>query len=50
MIDGGRRVAEGTPAETAAETGATNLEEAFMRLTGVRDTAEVTRDMLAALR
>ena len=50
VIDGGRRVAEGTPGEIATETGTADLEEAFMRLTGVRDTAAVTRDMLAALR
>ena len=50
VIDDGRRVAQGTPKEIATETGTANLEEAFMRLTGVRDTADVTRDMLAALR
>ena len=49
IIDGGRRVAEGTAREIATDTGTGNLEEAFIRLTGVRETADVTRDMLAAL-
>ena len=50
IIDGGRRVAEGTAREIATDTGTGNLEEAFIRLTGVRETADVTRDMLAALK
>ena len=49
IIDGGRKVAEGTAATIAAETGAANLEQAFARLTGVRDAAEVTRGLLTAL-
>lgn len=49
IIDQGREVAEGTAATIAAEVGATNLEQAFARLTGVRDAAEVTRGLLTAL-
>ena len=50
IIANGRRVAEGTPDEITAGAGAANLEQAFGELTGVRTTAEVTRDVLAALR
>lgn len=49
IIDEGRKVAEGTAATIAAEAGASNLEQAFARLTGVRDAAEVTRGLLTAL-
>ena len=49
IIDQGRKVAEGTAAQIAAETGTATLEQAFAQLTGVRDTAEVTRGMLSAL-
>ena len=49
IIDEGRKVAEGTAANIAAETGTTSLEQTFARLTGVRDAAEVTRGLLSAL-
>ena len=49
IINEGRKVAEGTAAAIAAETATTTLEQAFARLTGVRDTAEVTRGLLSAL-
>ena len=49
IIDEGRKVAEGTSGAIAAAAGATNLEQAFARLTGVRDAAEVTRGLLTAL-
>ena len=49
VIGGGCQIAAGTPEEIAAETGAASLEEAFIRLTGVRETADITRDVLAAL-
>lgn len=49
IIDEGRMVAEGTAATIAAETGTANLEQAFARLTGVRDAAEVTRGLLTVL-
>ncbi len=50
IIANGCRVAEGTPTEITAGAGAASLEEAFAELTGVRATADVTRDVLAALR
>jgi ABC-2 type transport system ATP-binding protein len=49
IIDKGRKIAEGTPRAIAAETGAGSLEEAFSRLTGVKDAGLVARDLLAAL-
>ena len=49
IIKEGRKVIEGTPGDIAAATGAETLEEAFARLTGVRDAGEVTRDLLLAL-
>ena len=49
IIDEGKKVAEGTARTIAAETGTANLEQAFARLTGVRDAAEVTRGLLTAL-
>ncbi len=49
IIDKGRKIVEGSPEHIAAETGAGNLEEAFARLTGVRDAGDVTRDLLSAL-
>jgi ABC-2 type transport system ATP-binding protein len=49
VINNGRQIAEGTPASIAAQTGTHSLEEAFGRLTGVRDVGQVTSDFLAAL-
>lgn len=49
IVDKGRKIAEGAPERIAAETGTDGLEEAFARLTGVRDAGEVTRDLLKAL-
>ena len=49
IIDHGRHVASGTAAEIRAAEGASSLEEAFSRLTGVRDVSDVTADFLAAL-
>jgi ABC-2 type transport system ATP-binding protein len=49
IINGGRTVADGTPAAISASTGATSLEEAFVTLTGTRDASAVTRDLLDAL-
>jgi ABC-2 type transport system ATP-binding protein len=49
VINQGRKIVEGTPAEIIAATETTTLEEAFGRLTGVRDTAESTAELLAAL-
>ena len=49
IIHEGRQVAEGRPEEIAVALGAENLEEAFVKLTGVRDTEDVARDLLVAL-
>ena len=49
IIDGGRRIIEGAPGQIAAATGTDGLEQAFARLTGVRDASDVTRDLLHAL-
>ena len=49
IIDKGRKIIEGSPERIVAETGAASLEDAFARLTGVRDAGDVTRDLLAAL-
>lgn len=49
IINNGRHVASGTAAEIRAVEGAASLEEAFSRLTGVRDVGDVTADFLAAL-
>jgi ABC-2 type transport system ATP-binding protein len=49
IINQGRAIADGTPAEIAAQTGARSLEEAFVSLTGTRDAAEVTHELLQAL-
>ncbi len=49
IIHEGRQVAEGAPERIAAEHGAASLEEAFVKLTGVRDTEDVARDLLVAL-
>jgi ABC-2 type transport system ATP-binding protein len=49
IINNGRAIADGTPAEIASRTGARSLEEAFVGLTGTRDAAEVTNELLQAL-
>ena len=49
IINHGRVVTSGTAADIRAAAGAATLEEAFSRLTGVRDAHEVTADFLAAL-
>lgn len=49
IINGGRQVASGTAAEIRAQTGTTTLEDAFSRLTGVRDVGETASDLLSAL-
>jgi len=49
IINNGRQIANGTPSAIAVETGARTLEEAFGRLTGVRDAGAVTADFLTAL-
>ena len=49
IIHQGRQVAGGAPEQIAAQYGVSSLEEAFVQLTGVRDTEDVARDLLAAL-
>ena len=49
IINEGKFVAEGTSAELCARAGARTLDEAFGRLTGVRDVGKVTEDFHAAL-
>jgi ABC-2 type transport system ATP-binding protein len=49
IIDKGRRIAEGTPAAIARATSSSTLEEAFGRLTGVRDISRLTSEFLHAL-
>ena len=49
IIHEGRKVAEGAPGQIAAERGVATLEDAFVALTGVRDTERVARELLVAL-
>jgi ABC-2 type transport system ATP-binding protein len=49
IINGGRFVTAGTSAEIRDAAGAATLEEAFSRLTGVRDVGQVAADLLASL-
>ena len=49
IIDRGQVIADGTAAAIAAGTGASTLEQAFVALTGTRDAAQVTHDLLEAL-
>jgi ABC-2 type transport system ATP-binding protein len=49
IIDKGREIASGSPADIAAGTGSTSLDEAFARLTGVRSADQVSGDILRAL-
>jgi ABC-2 type transport system ATP-binding protein len=49
VIDKGQLIAAGTPHEIAAETVSANLDEAFAKLTGVRDASQISGDILRAL-
>ena len=49
IINHGRFVTAGTSAEIRDAAGAATLEEAFSRLTGVRDVGQVAADLLASL-
>ena len=49
IIDKGRQIAEGAPHEIAARTGSATLDEAFAKLTGVRDAEQISGDILRAL-
>jgi ABC-2 type transport system ATP-binding protein len=49
IIDKGRQIAAGTPAEIASATGTSTLDDAFAQLTGVRDAGQVSGDIIRAL-
>ena len=49
IIDKGREIAGGTPHDIAAGTDSASLDEAFAKLTGVRDADEISGDILRAL-
>ena len=49
IINAGRVIADGTAANIAAAEGCSSLEAAFVSLTGTRDTAQLTADLLEAL-
>jgi ABC-2 type transport system ATP-binding protein len=49
IINNGRFLAQGTSSEICAQAGAKTLDEAFAKLTGVRDVGLVTADFLSAL-
>ena len=49
IIDAGHKVAEGTADEIRTNFRVATLDEAFSRLTGVREPSQVTADILAAL-
>ena len=49
IIQNGRQVAAGTSAQIVQSTATLSLEEAFSKLTGVRDVGQVTAEFLASL-
>jgi ABC-2 type transport system ATP-binding protein len=49
ILNKGQMIAAGTPAEIAAAADAASLDDAFAMLTGVRDAAQVSGDILRAL-
>ncbi|HTY57176.1 MAG TPA: ABC transporter ATP-binding protein [Bacteroidota bacterium] len=49
ILNEGSIIAEGTPEKIAHQAGEKNLEEAFCKLTGVRDARESAREFLEAL-
>jgi ABC-2 type transport system ATP-binding protein len=49
IVDRGRAIADGSARDIAASAGASTLEDAFVALTGKRDAAQVTHELLAAL-
>ena len=49
IIDRGQQIISGTARSIVEDTDSASLEDAFSRITGVRDTEEVTADFLAAL-
>ncbi len=49
IIDKGRKIAEGTSAAITEQAGTHTLEDAFSRLTGVKDAGKVAGEFLTAL-
>jgi ABC-2 type transport system ATP-binding protein len=49
VINGGRVVADGAPAQIAARAGASSLEDAFVALTGARNASDASKELLDAL-
>ena len=49
IINNGKQIADGTAADIRQTTGTATLEEAFSRLTGVRDVARVAAEFITAL-
>jgi ABC-2 type transport system ATP-binding protein len=49
ILNKGKQIAGGTPAEIAASVGAASLDDAFALLTGVRDANQISDDILRAL-
>jgi ABC-2 type transport system ATP-binding protein len=49
VLDKGRQIAAGTPAAIAASVNAATLDAAFAELTGVRDAAAISGDIVRAL-
>jgi len=49
IIDKGRQIAEGSPHAIAERTASVTLDEAFAKLTGVRDAEQISGDILRAL-
>ena len=49
IIDQGKQIADGTSAAIREQTGTATLEEAFSRLTGVRDAERMAADFISAL-
>jgi ABC-type multidrug transport system ATPase subunit len=49
IINEGRQIADGTASDICRAAGVVTLEEAFSRLTGVRDVGQVAADLLSAL-
>jgi ABC-2 type transport system ATP-binding protein len=49
IINDGRQIVDGTAEQIRQNTGAASLEEAFSRLTGVRDVARLASEFISAL-
>ena len=49
IINNGRKIADGTAAGIREETGSATLEDAFSRLTGIRDVERLAAEFISAL-